>query len=85
MSSRMLRLVAAAACVVVAATGVSAGAAGQAAGAAGGSSLTIPISRDDDTAMDATGLKEYELSESFDFLINCSSRQATTSRSAPST
>jgi len=70
MSSRMLRLMAAAACAVVAATGVSAGAAGQAAGTAGRFFPDDPISRDDDTAMDATGLKEYELSESYDFLIN---------------
>ena len=70
MSSRMLRRLAAAACAVVAATGVSTGAAGQAAGVAGRFFPDDPISRDDDTAMDATGLKEYELSESFDFLIN---------------
>ena len=70
MSSEMLRFVAAVACVVAAATGVGAGAAGQAARAARAFFPDDPISRDDDTAMDASGLKELELSESFDFLIN---------------
>ena len=29
-----------------------------------------PISRDDDTAMDASGIEELELSETYDFLLN---------------
>ena len=70
MCSEMLRFVAAVACVVAAATGVGAGAAGQAARAARRFFPDDPISRDDDTAMDASGVKELELSESFDFLIN---------------
>src|SRR5918993_1932662 len=70
MCSEMLRFMAAAACVVAAATGVSAGAAGQAARTAARFFPDDPIVRDDDTAMDATGIKEYELSESYDFLIN---------------
>ena len=70
MCSEMLRFVAAVACVVAAATGVGAGAAGQAARAARAFFPDDPISRDDDTAMDASGVKELELSESYDFLIN---------------
>jgi hypothetical protein len=70
MFSRRLRLAVAAACMVAAATGVGAAAAGQAARAVERFFPDDPISRDDDTAMDATGLKEFELSESFDFLIN---------------
>ena len=70
MCSEMLRFVAAVACVVAAATGVGAGAAGQAARAALRFFPDDPISRDDDTAMDASGIKELELSESYDFLIN---------------
>ena len=70
MCSEMVRFVAAVACVVAAASGVGAGAAEQAARPALVFYPDDPISRDDDTAMDATGLKEYELSESYDFLIN---------------
>ena len=70
MCSEMSRLVAAVACVVAVATGVSAGAAGQAARAALGFFPDDPISRDDDTAMDASGVKERELSESYDLLAN---------------
>ena len=46
------------------------GAAGQTARAALKFFPDDPISRDDDTAMDASGIKELELSESYDFLIN---------------
>ena len=56
--------------MAVAAAGVGAGAAGQTARAALRFFPDDPISRDDDTAMDASGIKELELSESFDFLIN---------------
>ncbi len=70
MCSEMLRFVAAVACVVAAATGAGAGAAGQASRAAQAFFPDDPISRDDDTAMDASGVKELELSESYDFLIN---------------
>ena len=70
MCSEMLRLVAAVACVVAAASGVNAGAAEQAARAAARFFPDDPISRDDDAAMDASGIKELELSESFDFLIH---------------
>ena len=70
MCSKALRFVAAIACVVAAAAGVGAGAAGQAARAAMRFFPDDPISRDDDTAMDASGIKELELSESYDFLIN---------------
>ena len=70
MCSEALRWVAAIVCVVVAAAGVGAGAAGQAARAALRFFPDDPISRDDDTAMDASGIKELELSESYDFLIN---------------
>ena len=70
MCSEMLRFVAAVACVVAVATGVGAGAAGQAARAARAFFPDDPISRDDDTAMDASGVKELELSESYDFLTN---------------
>ena len=70
MCSEALRCVAAIVCVVVAAAGVGAGAAGQAARAALRFFPDDPISRDDDTAMDASGIKELELSESYDFLIN---------------
>jgi hypothetical protein len=69
MRSETLRFAAAVAFVVAAATGVGAGAAGQAARAAR-FFPDDPISRDDDTAMDASGVKELELSESYDFLIN---------------
>ena len=55
---------------VEAMAGAGASAAGQAARAA----LTFypdnPVSRDDDTAMDASGIKSLELSESYDFLAN---------------
>ena len=70
MCSEMLRFVAAVACVVAAATGVGASAAEQAARAARGFFPDDPISRDDDTAVDASGVKEIELSESYDFLTN---------------
>ena len=70
MCSKALRCVAAIACVVAAAAGVGAGAAGQAPRAAMRFFPDDPISRDDDTAMDASGIKELALSESYDFLIN---------------
>ena len=70
MCSEALRRVAAIVCVVAAAAGVGAGAAGQTARAALKFFPDDPISRDDDTAMDASGIKELELSESYDFLIN---------------
>ena len=70
MCSEAMRCVAAIVCVVVAAAGVGAGAAGQAARAALKFFPDDPISRDDDTVMDASGIKELELSESYDFLIN---------------
>ena len=70
MCSEMLRFVAAVACVVAAASGVGAGAAERAARAMRGFLPDDPISRDDDTAMDASGVKEIELSESYDFLTN---------------
>jgi hypothetical protein len=70
MCSEVLRFVAAVAWVIAAATGVSAGAAGQAARAAQVFFPDDPTLRDDDTAMDASGIKELELSESYDFLIN---------------
>src|SRR5918994_4874023 len=67
MCSEALRLVAAIVCVAVAAAGV--GAVGQTR-----SALKFfpddPISRDDDASIDTSGIKELELSESFDFLIN---------------
>ena len=68
MCSEVLRFVAAIACVAVAAVG--AGAAGQTARAALRFFPDDPISRDDDTAMDVSGIKELELSESYDFLLN---------------
>ena len=67
MCSEMSRFVAAVACVVATATGVGAGAAAQAARVF---FPDDPISRDDDTAIDASSVKEHELSESYDFLIN---------------
>lgn len=70
MCSEVLRLVAAIACVAVAAAGVGAGAVGQTAPAALRFFPDDPISRDDDTAIDASGIKELELSESYDFLLN---------------
>ena len=70
MCSERLRYMAVVACVVAAATGVGAGAASQAARAAQAFFPDDPISRDDDTAMDASGVKELELSESYDFLTN---------------
>ena len=70
MCSEMLKFVAAVACVVAAATAVGAGAAGQAARAGRRFFPDDPISRDEDTAIDASGIKELELSESYDFLIN---------------
>jgi len=70
MCSEALRCVAAIVCVVAAAAGVGAGAAGQAARAALRFFPDDPVSRDDDTAMDASGIKPLALSESFDFLIN---------------
>jgi hypothetical protein len=70
MCSEALRLVAAIVCVAVAAAGAGGGAAGQAPRAAIGFFPDDPISRDDDTALDASGIKELELSESYDFLIN---------------
>jgi hypothetical protein len=70
MCSEALRFVAAIVCVAVTAAGVGAGAAGQAARAVLRFFPDDPISRDDDTAMDASGIKELELSESYDFLIN---------------
>ena len=82
MCSEALRLVAAIVCVAVAAAGV--GAAGQAARVALKFFPDDPISRDGDTAMDASGIKEFELSESFDFLSTRLGRKAT-DRSAPST
>ena len=69
MRSEALRLIAAIVCVVAAAAGVG-GAAGQAARAALRFFPDDPIARDDDTAMDASGIKELELSESYDFLVN---------------
>ena len=83
MCSEALRFVAAIVCVAVAAAG--AGAAGQAARAALRFFPDDPISRDNDTAMDASGIKELELSESFDFLINTFATKSDASRSAPST
>src|SRR5687768_18567957 len=68
MCSEALRLVTAIVWVAVAAAGV--GAAGQTVQAALKFFPDDPISRDDDTALDASGMKELELSESFDFLIN---------------
>ena len=68
MCSEMVRFVIAVACVVAAATGV--GVAGQAARSAPAFFLDDPISRDDDTAMDASGVTKLELSESYDFLTN---------------
>jgi hypothetical protein len=66
----MSRFVVAFACVVAAATAVGTGAAGQAAQTAWRFFPDDPISRDEDTAIDASGVKEVELSESYDFLIN---------------
>ena len=44
-----------------------------------------PISRDDDTAIDASGVKARELSESFDFLMNTFAPPATAKRFERST
>ena len=85
MCSERLRYMAAVACVVAAATGVGAGAASQAARAAQAFFPDDPISRDDDTAMDASGVKELELSESYDFLTNTFVPPGDRARSAPST
>ena len=69
MCSEALRFVAVIAGLALAA-GIGAGAAGQAARVALEFFPDDPISRDDDTAMDASGIKERELSESYDFLVN---------------
>ena len=69
MCSERLKFAAAVACVV-AATAVGAGAAGQASQAGRRFFPDDPISRDEDTTIDASGIKELELSESYDFLIN---------------
>ncbi len=83
MCSKALRLLWAIVCVAVAAAGV--GAAGQTVRTALKFFPDDPISRDDDTAIDASGIKELELSESFDFLINTFATKSDASRSAPST
>ena len=69
MCFEMLRLAAAVACVAAIAVGVGPGAVAQTARAALRFFPDDPILRDDDTAMDASGIKERELSESYDFLL----------------
>ena len=69
MSFETLRLAAAVACVAAIAVGVGPGAVAQTARAALKFFPDDPILRDDDTAMDASGIKERELSESYDFLL----------------
>ena len=69
MCFKMLRLAAAVACVAAIAVGVGPGAVAQTARAALQFFPDDPILRDDDTAMDASGIKERELSESYDFLL----------------
>ena len=69
MCFKMLRLAAAVACVAAIAVGVGPGAVAQTARAALKFFPDDPILRDDDTAMDASGIKERELSESYDFLL----------------
>ena len=69
MCSEKLKSIAIAACLVAAITGVGARPADQ---ATPGPRFFAddPISRDDDTLIDAGGVKELELSESYDFLLN---------------
>ena len=69
MCFEMLRLAAAVACVAAIAVGVGPGAVAQTARAALKFFPDDPILRDDDTAMDASSIKERELSESYDFLL----------------
>jgi hypothetical protein len=69
MRFKALRLAAAVACVAAIAVGVSTGAMAQSARAALRFFPDDPILRDDDTALDASGVKELELSESYDFLL----------------
>jgi hypothetical protein len=61
-----VRLAAAVGCVA----GIAVGAAAQSARAVLRFFPDDPIARDDDTAMDATGVKELELSEAYDFLAH---------------
>ena len=65
-----LRLAAAVACVAALAVGVGPGAVAQTARAALRFFPDDPILRDDDAALDASGIKERELSESYDFLLH---------------
>ena len=69
MCFEMLRLAAAVACVAAIAVGVGPGAVAQTARAALKFFPDDPILRDDDTALDASSIKERELSESYDFLL----------------
>ena len=64
-----LRLAAAIACVAAIAVGVGPGAVAQTARAALKFFPDDPILRDDDAALDASAIKERELSESYDFLL----------------
>ena len=70
MRFKALRPAAAVACVAAMAVGVSPGAVAQSARAALRFFPDDPILRDDDTALDASGVKERELSESYDFLLH---------------
>jgi hypothetical protein len=68
MRSEVLRLAATLACIAGIATGAGASAWAQAARAAWRFFPDDPLPRDDDAALDASGVKELELSEYYDFL-----------------
>ena len=70
MSSDKLRAAAAIVGAVVTATGIGVALAAQTARLALRFFPDDPILRDDDAALDASGIKERQLSETYDFLLN---------------